>query len=197
MASFDRIAAVGLSLEKRLSACFQAAPPISGRTVKVSLARTEDLERDDAEATDVLSLTIYLYRVDYNKATRAARSAMGARNGRSHLPLDLHFLITPWAQNAQHELQILGRAMQCLEDHPMLSGPYLHPLGVWEPNEVVQIVIGEISTEEVMRTFDSLPHHYKLSVPYVARVVGIEGRVSDPAPETTEAVGRLRATATP
>ncbi len=78
--------------------------------------------------------------------------------------------------------------MQCLETTPILSGPLLHPSAEWAANEVVQVLLGEITTEEVMRTFDSLPHDYKLSVPYVARVVRIDSREPVPVPDVTTAV---------
>ena len=102
-------------------------------------------------------LSIFLYRVDFNKAMRAGWSGVGSLDGRSHLPLDLHFLLTAWAANAEFELRILGRAMQCLETYPSLSGPLLAGPS-WATGDSVQVVLEEISTEAVMRTFDSLPY---------------------------------------
>jgi hypothetical protein len=106
---------------------------------------------------------------------RSAWSALGHRDGEAHLPLDLHFLLTAWATNADHEYRIIGRAMQCIENFPILSGPALDPLTDWATHEAVQICLEDLSTEDVMRTYDSLPVDYKLSVPYVARVVVIDG----------------------
>ena len=40
-----------------------------------------------------------------------------------------------------------------------------------------------------MRTFDSLPHDYKLSVPYVARVVRLDGALLATGEVTTRVVG--------
>ncbi len=131
---------------------------------------------------------MFLYRVDFNKTTRAGWSAVGSMDGRAYLPLDLHFLLTAWAQNAEYELRILGRAMQIMEEHASLSGPLLVASGGWSAGDSVQVVLEELSTEAVMRTFDSLPHDYKLSVPYVARVVRLDGRVAAPDPEVVTAV---------
>jgi hypothetical protein len=76
--------------------------------------------------------------------------------------------------------------MQCLESKPNLSGPLLDPLGDWSVNEVVQVYLAELTTEEVMRTFDSLPLDYKLSIPYVARVIRIDEQAARPdRPVTT------------
>jgi hypothetical protein len=65
--------------------------------------------------------------------------------------------------------------MQCIENFPILSGPSLDPLTNWATYEAVQICLEDLSTEDVMRTYDSLPVDYKLSVPYVARIVVIDG----------------------
>jgi hypothetical protein len=116
---------------------------------------------------------------------RAAWSGVTYHDGVPHLPLDLHFLLTPWADNAEAEHAILGRAMQCLDSNPILSGPLLHQSGEWAPNEAIQLVMEEISTEAVMRTFDSLPSDYRISVPYIARVARLDGRVAAPRPAVT------------
>jgi hypothetical protein len=133
-------------------------------------------------------VSLFLYRVDFNKTMRAAWSSVAQRQGRSQLPLDLHFLLTPWADNAVHEQILLGRAMQVLETSPILSGPLLHTSGEWEAGDAIQVVMEEISTEAVMRTFDSLPVDYRLSVPYIARVVRITGREQTTTPEVLTAV---------
>jgi hypothetical protein len=145
------------------------------------------------------ALSIFLYRVDFNKSMRAAWSAVGAADGKGHLALDLHFLLTPWADNAEHEHLILGRAMQAIEDTPVLSGPLLYAPATGlpdeptpTPTEAVQIVLEEISTEALMRTFDSLPTDYRLTVPYIARIVRIDTREARITPPVVDARIPLR-----
>lgn len=176
MADFTSIAAVGSSIVRYLRLCFQERPPITDRITNVVLARTEDLVNEPNDLITPPSLSLYLYRVDFNKTMRAAWSAVGHRDGDSHLPIDLHFLLTAWADNADHEYRIVGRAMQCIENFPILTGPALDPLTDWATHEAVQLCLEDLSTEDVMRTFDSLPMDYKLSLPYVARIVVIDGR---------------------
>ncbi|HEV7586509.1 MAG TPA: DUF4255 domain-containing protein [Longimicrobium sp.] len=198
MAGFDCIAATGKSLERLLTQAFQ--PPDNpldiAATVKAVLIRTEDFEHVGTTSSVLQPpmLSIFLYRVDFNKAMRAGWSGVGSLDGRSHLPLDLHFLLTAWAANAEYELRILGRAMQCLETYPSLSGPLLAG-STWAAGDSVQMVLEEISTEAVMRTFDSLPHDYKLSIPYVARVVRLDGLKAVPAPDVHTAVTGVTAAA--
>lgn len=187
MANLNSIAAAGRSLERMLNQAFLEAPvPVPNRTTRAFLIRTEDF--DQGSNNSIIqrpALSIFLYRVDFNKTMRAAWSGVSYHDGQAHLPLDLHFLITPWAGNAEDEHAILGRAMQCLDTTPILSGPLLHSSGEWAPNEAVNLVMDEISTEAVMRTFDSLPADYRISVPYIARVIRLDARRVTPPPSVT------------
>ena len=187
MANLNSISATGKSIERLLTAAFSDPPvPVSGKTTKAFLIRTEDFDQSSNSSIILRpALSIFLYRVDFNKSMRAAWSGVTYHDGVPHLPLDLHFLLTPWADNAESEHAILGRAMQCLDSTPILSGPLLHQSGEWAPNEAIQLVMEEISTEAVMRTFDSLPSDYRISVPYIARIARLDGRVAAPTPPVT------------
>jgi len=207
MAGFTGIAAVGKSIERLLARAFLERPPVPGRPSKAALIRTEDLA--DTLIKDLVGdygLSILLYRVDFNKTMRAAWSAVGQADGKGHLALDLHYLLTPWADNAEHQHMIIGRAMQTLERTAVLSGPLLFEPSLpataeyaGEPQAAatdnVQIVLEEISTEALMRTFDSLPSDYRLSVPYVARVVRIDTLADIVMPPVTDAQTQLRVSA--
>lgn len=182
MAGFAGIAAAGKSIEMLLNACFEELQPLDpplpappGKKTKAVLVRTIDFDSGKvANSIGSPALSIFLYRVDFNKSMRAAWSAVSEQDGRSHLALDLHYLITPWAENAEDEHRVLGRAMQCLETTPILTGPLLHSSGEWDSGESLQVVLEEVSSEAVMRMFDSLPTDYRLSVPYIARVMRLD-----------------------
>lgn len=191
MAGFESMAAVGRSIERLLNHRFQEDEPVPEKRTKAVLVRTTDLEPANIRtAIGSPALSIYVYRVDFNKTMRAAWSAVAAQDGRARLPVDLHFLISPWADNAEHELRVLGKAMEALEGNPVLSGPLLDSSARWAGNETIQLVMEEITTEAVMRTFDSLPTDYRLSVPYLARVVRLDARTAQPdIPVTTAVTG--------
>lgn len=179
MAGFAGIAGAAKSIERLLNAAFAEEEPIDNVRTRAVLARTADFESNVISANiGSPALSIFLYRVDFNKTMRAAWSGVGSQDGHGYLPLDIHLLLTAWADNAEFELRILGRAMQAIETMPMLSGPLLDPITEWAPNESVQLVLEDISTEAVMRTFDSLPIDYRLSVPYVARIIRIDSRAA-------------------
>jgi hypothetical protein len=187
MADFAAIAATGNSVARLLNSAFKDQEPVDGAKTHAIVVRTDDFK---TPATSLVfpAATLFFYRIDFNKTMRAAWSAIGSQDGLAHLPVDLHFLITAWAENAQDELRIIGKVMQTLETTPVLSGAYLDGSANWSANESIQLMIGEISTEEVMRTFDSLPTDYRLSVPYLARVVRIDGRRAQPTPPATTVV---------
>jgi hypothetical protein len=188
VASFAAISAAAKSLERLLNRAFLDLQPISD-TIKTRavLVRTNDFDKSVvAQAIGAPALSVFLYRVEFNKTVRAAWSGSGSQRGLAHAPLDLHFLLTPWADNAEHELRVLGRAVQCLEENPSLSGPQLHPDGGWAAAESIQLVPEELTVEAVMRTFDSLPTDYRLSVAYIARVVRVDGRAAEPPRPVTE-----------
>jgi hypothetical protein len=194
MADFTAIAAVGKSLERYLSACFSdptAPKPVPTGTTKAVLASTEDFKTGGSARLTLPCLSIFLYRIDYNKTMRAAWSGIGSQDGLGHLPLDLHYMLTPWATDPELEHRIIGRTMQCLETTPILAGPLLMPAGSWAPQEAVQLILEDVPTEWVMRTFDSLPTDFKLSVPYLARIVRLDSRRSFPAPDVTSVIAGL------
>ena len=78
MASLNSISAAGKSIERLLTAAFGETPvPVSGRTTKAFLIRTEDF--DQASTSTIIlrpALSIFLYRVDFNKTMRAAWSGV-------------------------------------------------------------------------------------------------------------------------
>lgn len=191
MANYRSLASVGRSIERFLNHCFDEEQPVPGRSTTAVLVRTSDLETGNQNSLIVEpALSIFVYRVDFNRTMRAAWSAVASQDGRAHLPVDLYILLTPWAENADFELRILGRAMGCLDARPILAGPLLDPLGDWAPADAVQVCLADLSTEDLMRTFDSLPIDYQLSVLYVARVITVDERIAIPdLPVTTLATG--------
>ena len=182
VAGFGSIAAVGKSLEMVLNAGFSAVPPIDNENSRAQLIQTEDL--DPAEQTLIRpTVSILLYRVDFNKTMRASWSAAGAVDGNAHLPVDLHYLLTAWADNADHEHRLIGRTMQIFEELGSLSGPLLHPDGNWSVNETVQLYLEDVGTDDLMRTFESLVCDFRLSIPYIARVVVVSTSAGSALPD--------------
>jgi len=191
VAGFGSIAAVGKSLEIVLNAGFSAAQPITGEQARAQLIQTEDLDPTSKFLVRP-TVSILLYRVDFNKTMRASWSAVGSVDGKAHLPVDLHYLFTAWADNADHEHRLIGRTMQILEQLGSLSGPLLHPDGEWSADEAVQLYLEDIPTDDLMRTFESLACDFRLSIPYIARVVVVSTPAGDAVPDVLTHVQGIR-----
>ncbi len=189
MAGFEAVAAVGDSIVRLLNRAFIDLPPVDTGGTRAALLRTDDLP--ETPRTGLLGsngLSVLLYRVDFDKAMRASWSGAATQDGRAHLALDLHYLFTAWSSSAAFEHAILGRTMQALEDTPVLAGPLLAAAGGFAPQEALQLMLEDISTEALMRIFDSLPVDYRLSVPYVVRVLRIDGRRIAPEPPVRRSI---------
>lgn len=202
MAAFTSVAATGLSIEGLLNRAFDATvaadPQAFQRRPRARLVKTENFDRSTPGAEgsiDDATLSIFCYRVEINRTMRPAWSAVSAHDGNVHLPLDIHFLLTAFDRDAEAELRIIGHTLLALESTPILSGPSLHPSGGWNAGEAVQLVSEELTTEDVLRTFDTLPGDFRLSLSYVARTIRIEAPAEPNHPDVLTAVRGLTPTA--
>jgi hypothetical protein len=126
-------------------------------------------------------VSVFLYRVVPNGTYRipAGRIQPGGRRVDTKLPLDLHYLMTVWARDASLEHRAACWMMRTLEDSPILPFGLLDSAaaGVFQPDETVELILGELSNEDLFRIWDTLGQsNYHLSVPYVARSVRIDSR---------------------
>lgn len=124
-------------------------------------------------------ISLFLYRVFPNTCHRIPAGRIGpeGRQYRTQLPLDLHFLLTAWGQEASLQHTIVGWMMRILEDIPILPSGFLNSLdsGVFKPDETLEIILADLNNEEMLNIWRELTeHNYQLSLPYIARNVRIE-----------------------
>jgi hypothetical protein len=175
MPGYQSIAATGRSLARYLTACFAADQPVEGEVTTAVIVGTGEFDVANAEDMSTPALALFLYGVEVNKTMRAAWSAAAYLDGIPHLPLDLHYLITAWADNAEHEQLILGKAMTCIETTPILTGPLLSPAVDWETGEALQVTPEDLVLEDQVRLFNSIDVGFRLSVGYLVRVLRADG----------------------
>jgi hypothetical protein len=132
---------------------------------------------DDFKNHMASGISLFLYRIytNPNQRTPLGKPLNGMRR-RPPLPLDLHFFLTAWAPRASLQHAIMGWAMRALEDRPTLTASLLNGVsaGVFDDDETVEVAIGQLTNEELMRIWDDLSVEYQLSVPYIARVVKLD-----------------------
>lgn len=178
MSAFTGIRSVGASIVAFLNARWEVEPLPGGSvgqllrdkvTWKIELISSGELAAEGVSYSN--TITLWLYRVSVNEQLRNR-----SRNGQPPVPLhvDLHYLLTAWADTADAEHQLMGWAMRTLHDASILDASFLSPDGLWRPDEVVHLTPEELSNEDMLRLWDSLQPNYRLSYSYVARVVSME-----------------------
>jgi hypothetical protein len=173
VADHRAITAVCHSIIKLLETRSQSVDFNSQLQFKVYLAG------DFAEKPITAGVSLFLYRIFINTAYRnpPGRIRHPGQRDKIQLPLDLHFLLTAWGPDATLQHSIAGWMMRTLADRPILA---THELDAEASNsfnrdEAVEIVIGELDNEMMIRIWDMLlDTKYQLSVPYVARNVHID-----------------------
>jgi hypothetical protein len=204
MGAYTAIAAIGLSIENLLNRGFDATiardPQAFNGKPKARLVKTEHFSRGTPASEGSIddgTVSIFCYRITVSSTMRPPWSAVSAHEGGAvRLPLDVHFLLTAFEKDAEAELKLLGLTMLSMEQTPILTGPHLHPSGRWQPGESVQLISEDISTEDVLRTFDTLPGDFRPSLSYVARVVRIDADAEANATDVLTAVRGLVPTST-
>ena len=122
------------------------------------------------------SVTLFLHRITINNHLRNLRSGSAV----GPLGLDLHLLLTVWADKAEDEHILLAWAMRELHQHAFMDRSSLNEDAGWAPDEQINIVPAELSPEEMARIWEAAHRGYRLSYPFIARVIRIG---IDPAPE--------------
>lgn len=194
MAGYQALAAAGLSIVALLNRRFHAVPEAA--TLDAFLASTNELKTMKTNSGQLVhqpAISVYCYRVSVDRETRAGWSAMGSIDGIPRLPLRMHFLIAAWAPNVEDELRYLGLAAQVLEGESILTGPLLDASGQWEAGDSIQVVADDLALDSMSEAFQALSTDYRLSLPYVARVICIDGRLESDGERVATVAARTRA----
>lgn len=137
------------------------------------------------------TITVFLYRVTIAPEQRnAARRVLpDGSTTRPLLPLELHYLVTPWASATADEHRIIGRILQQLYDHAELSAADLQGAS-WGPGDSVQLSLNPLTSEEQLQLWQTMAAPYRLSVAYKARIIGVEPALRQtPTPVVEAAFG--------
>jgi hypothetical protein len=171
MANLFAIHSVGDSLASYLNRAYMATRNNEPPCAFSLLSSSQMNELSDPEATMV---SIFLYRIAVNEYARNGVLPIDAGRRLPPLSLDLHYLISVWSGSALSEQLVLAWMMRELHQHPILDRSLLSASGGWAQGEYVQLIPTEIADADLMRIWDALAPAYRISVPYVARVVRID-----------------------
>jgi Pvc16 N-terminal domain len=131
------------------------------------------------------TLALYLYRISIDPTVPGGYvRALPAKPGGpvAEIPLMLHFLMIAIADTALAENSLMGWGFQQLAINPIIGADRMAAQALalpgqtinWDDADDVQVATEELTREELMRIWDTLPLKYSLTVPYVARGLRVE-----------------------
>lgn len=178
MANIAAIRSVGTSLASYLNDAYRETdfpPSVTKPTCTFSLATIGGIRADLVTTTETsVQVLIFLYRVSINHHLRNAGRLTDPGMRPVPLSVDLHYLVSFWAESAENEQLALAWTMRQLHTVPVLDSSILSREAGWAAEDLVQLIPAEIATEELMRIWDTLEPNYRLSVSYIARVVRVD-----------------------
>ena len=167
MAGADAVRDIAETLVFLLRAGIPAMDP-----AKIAVATPDEFEalRDPVKP----NITIFLYRIAVNPHMRndPRRLRPDGSMQQAPLPLELSFLVTAWAKDTRDELKLVGRILQVLDDRREL-GPADLVGASWDKDDTVQLILESLPLEDHYRIWDANEVPYRLSLTYLARVVGL------------------------
>jgi hypothetical protein len=126
-----------------------------------------------------MTLTLTLYEIAEDPSSRNRPDIRTVQNNqisitRSPTALMLRYLITAWSGNIVDDQVILGRAVQTLYEHAIISGPELAGTSLIDHDEAIAITMIQQTIEDRTHVWRAYDKPYRLSIDYEVRVVKIE-----------------------
>lgn len=128
-------------------------------------------------------VSLYLYRITPAGEIRnyPPRIAPDGHKYKQLLPINLHYILSAWAQEAVKQQRLLGWAMRILEDTPVMPAGVLNQSGpendTFRPTEIVDLIMEPISIYDMGAIWDVSKPNVQPSVGYVARMIGLESQL--------------------
>jgi hypothetical protein len=191
MSNHLAIAAVTATLRGLLEAGItgnQADPLEADLSDTKVTAQPPDKARGDATVNQI---NLFLYQVVASSAWRNTdipRRAAAGERGNPPLGLNLYYLISVYGRAGQDVFahRLLGRAMNILQDHPLLDASdirlALTDNDLYAQLERIRITLQPLSLEDLSKLWTGFQTQFRLSAAYEASVVLIEGSRAAPAP---------------
>jgi hypothetical protein len=135
------------------------------------------------------TLTLFLYQITQNEHLRGRTTSADVPSARAPLAIDLHYLLTVWADNSLVEQTVMSWAMSELHMHPILDSSSLSSEANWNPADLVQLIPAELGNEDLSRLWGLLLPKYRLTVSYIARVIRIDTGMTGARPVVATRLG--------
>lgn len=161
MATYRALAAVSEAVIRRLEASYDTR--VAGKDLTFAVYNGSKFREGMPEGVSLFPYRVYLSGT-HRKPQRGTR-----------LPLEMHFLLTAWAQDPSTESTLVGWLMAHMEREPILTHNLLNRNGrIFQPSESVEIVVAELPTQDLLTIWERVgAPAYHLSIPYMARVIEV------------------------
>ena len=175
MAAPFAIAAVGEAILALLAAA-RPAPEFSGASFELYHARNFLSPMNEG-------VSLYLHRITPGSNVRnlQPRVAPDGRRYRPSVPVDLHYLLIPWAQDAFKQQRLLGWAIRVLEDTRVLHASLLNQHGpepdLFAPTESVDLLMQTLTLADLHAIWEVTKPNMQPSVGYVVRTLLLDSLV--------------------
>jgi hypothetical protein len=179
VASVDVIADMSSTIVELLK------PALAPLPCDVRLSNTDEYTTSPPTTPTV---TVFLYHVAINAELRnnTPRLLGGGEIARPILPIELRYLITPWTSEVIDGHRILGHVMRRLGSFQTMERKVLFG-DSWDEDDTVQLLPENLPVDEYHDIWDPAEIPYKLSMSYLARVIGLDSGEQDDFPIVTSA----------
>jgi hypothetical protein len=180
---YTALRATSLTIANLLERHFIADPnlrllfdPAHGGTMVISLNSPEEMTENKEQG---VSVWLYLVNKDGERLNDSMERISRTELRRRPLPLCLHYLVTPIValknkhNSPETEQIILGKVLQVMFDHPILTGSFLQDDFTGKDLQI-NLHLETMTVDETARLFDALDRSYELSVSYQVSLVMIE-----------------------
>lgn len=169
MARHQALAAIGAAV---CGLILERYPRDEFNTLKAQLIQYSDIDKGlEGEGFAVL-----LWRVAINTQRRARgpRTDVFGNRFKPSLPVDLSFLVIPFAADAEKHLRMLGWIMRALEDAGTLSASqlnhYLDKSDIFAPDEDVELVCDPLGVGDHLVMWDRMRKYPPVGAYYLVRM---------------------------
>jgi hypothetical protein len=143
---------------------------------------------DYKDFTTTPAITVFLYYIGINGEARNGppRLLSDGTRSRPFLPIELRYLITPWASKPADAHLILGYALQVLSGFAAMSRGQLSGSS-WDDDDTVQLLPESLPVDTYHDIWEPSEIPYKLSISYLVRILGIEPLATEAVPPVISA----------
>lgn len=175
MANYRAIAAVGKAISHLIERSCEGGE-FSGITCDITHAKVFEHGPVDG----FTGFTLLLYRISLKTSNNncSPRLESDGKRYRPSLPVDLHYLLTPWAKDVETQQRMLGFGMHILEDVSSLPAQFINDCtperDVFRSQESVEILPENLPLPDYLSLWDKLKPNLQSSMTYLVRTVSID-----------------------